>query len=256
MTDFARRGWVRLRSHPDTLNWVHAAWGAAEQALKDPDLSHWYQCENTWFVGVDALPSDSQGRIGAGRALTDMAWSDLVPDLPLHRGQLSVIWQGYPKPRDGESASAFRYRQTRFGAHVDGLLPIGPQRQRMLREPHAYILGLPLNGVHEAAAPLIVWDKSHLIMQDAFRTALAGQAPQDWPDIDLTDTYQAARRAVFDTCAPIALPAKPGEATLLHRHCLHGMGAWEDSTPADESGRQIVYFRPEFTNIEDWLTAT
>ena len=79
--------------------------------------------------------------------------------------------RGYPKPRKGESESAFRYRLNRDAAHVDGLLPVGAHRQRMLKEPHAYVLGLPLNESAAGASPLVVWEGSHVIMAEVFLTA-------------------------------------------------------------------------------------
>ena len=49
------------------------------------------------------------------------------------------------------------------------------------------------------------------------------------------------RRKVFETCPRIELPAKPGEAYLLHRHCLHGVAPWPDKATAGPDGRPISY---------------
>ena len=81
---------------------------------------------------------------------------DLSPLPELHPAQVSAVYPGYPKPRQGESDAAFRYRLNRDAAHVDGLLAIGPERRRMLRERHAYILGLPLTECSETAAPMTI----------------------------------------------------------------------------------------------------
>ena len=123
----------------------------------------------------------------------------------------------------------------------------------MLGEPHAFVLGLPLTDCPRA--PLVVWDQSHQIMSEAFRAALSDHDPQDWGTVDLTEVYQATRRRVFETCKRIALPARRGQATLLHRLTLHGVAPWgegENASPA----RPILYFRPYLKNGRaDWLDA-
>ncbi|MBT8409761.1 MAG: hypothetical protein KJN93_09060, partial [Alphaproteobacteria bacterium] len=132
------------------------------------------------------------------------------------------------------------------------LLPIGPKRRRMLREPHAFILGLPLNDTGPGASPLVVWEGSHRILQGAIGAALAPHKPATWPDVDLTEPYQAARRRCFETCRRVPLHAAPGEALLLHRAVLHGMAPWEDGAAAPPEGRIVAYFRPT-TTLRTWL---
>ena len=249
----AKRGWTRFGWDSRTARWAEAAYAAGRDALQDPALAHWYQCENTWFVGVDALPNDATGAIDdvplAGAAIEAItAGLGLIP--PLHLGQLSVMFPGYPKPRAGEGEPAFRYRLKRDSAHVDGLLAEGPERRRHLREPHAWILGLPLTDSDPNAAPLVVWEGSHLIMAKVFRNAFDGVVPQDWGDVDVTDIYQAARREVFETCRRVPVHAKPGEAYLIHRLALHGVAPW---TAPEGPGRMIAYFRPELPNVADWV---
>lgn len=249
----ATRGWTRFGWDSRTARWAEAAYAAGRMALEDPALEHWYQCENTWFVGVDALPNESTGAVEdvplAGAAIEAItAGIGPIPDL--HPAQLSVIFPGYPKPRAGENEAASRYRLKRDSAHVDGLLAEGAERRRHLREPHAWILGLPLTDCHPDAAPLVVWEGSHLIMAKAFRNAFAGTRPDQWGDIDVTDIYQAARREVFETCARVPVHARPGEAYLVHRLALHGVAPW---TAPEGPGRMIAYFRPLLRQIENWL---
>jgi hypothetical protein len=253
--DFARDGWIRFAAERALADWVSAARPLAEAALRDPaQRAQGLVCEGTWFVGVDALPNDPEGIVsgvplaGAARDFAD----DLFGRLPLHRAQVSVIWPGYPRPRAGETAAAFRYRQNRDAAHVDGLLAVGPDRRRMLKEPHAWILGLPLNPVGPGAAPLVVWPGSHRIMARAFAQVFEGQPPDSWADIDVTDIYQAARRQVFETCDRVEVSAQPGEAYLLHRMMLHGVAPW--TGPADPAGRMIAYFRPQLDDAALWLS--
>jgi hypothetical protein len=228
--------------------WAKAACKIACDIAVDPDvraanLRH----GETWFVGVDALPNAWDGSIDG--VPLEGAWRDHVTaPAHWHAAQLSIVYPGYPM-RDGEeSESNHHYRITRHAAHVDGLLPEGPARRRYLKEPHSFILGLPLN--HSDAAPLMVWPESHRIMAPAF-DALRGVA---YPmNVDVTDVYQAARRMVFDQIEPHAIVAHPGQAILLHRHLLHGVAPWVAGVQAPQEGRMIAYFRPQFSALE-WLT--
>ena len=245
------RGWARIGPDAGLRDWADAALPLARAAVaQSPDP---WRCGGTWFAGIDALPNGAGGGV-AGVALPDT----LLRQLPIrpahwHRAQLSTLRPGYPQPWDAETAVAFRYRLTRDAAHVDGLLPIGPDRRRMLREPHAFILGLPLTDAAPDAAPLVVWEGSQDIIRRTFTAALHAHPVADWPDIDLTDTYHAARREAFATCPRVPLAARPGEALLLHRMILHGMAPWAEGALAAPEGRMIAYFRPEFPQIADWL---
>ena len=140
----------------------------------------WLQCEGTWFVGVDALPNDPAGRLGDSVPLAGTAVDFIIQNfgrLPaLHPAQVSVIYPGYPKPRAQETPAAFRFRQTRDAAHIDGILPQGPDRRRNLIEPHAFVLGLPLNHTSPGASPLVVWPDSPAIVRRHLAAAFASNA--------------------------------------------------------------------------------
>jgi hypothetical protein len=242
------QGWQKLGPHPAIAAWAAEARQAALATLAsttDP-----WRCGGTWFVGVDALPNDPDGTING----TPFPWDalPLTPE-PLHPAQLSVIRSGYPQPSPDETPAAFAFRRDRDAAHLDGLLPIGPDKRRMVKEPHAWILGLPLNDT--TAAPLTVWEGSHHLIRAALLKALEPHPPETWGDIDITDAYQEVRREVFATCRRIELPARPGEATLLHRLMLHGVAAWKPQDKAPPEGRMIAYLRPHLTSVRDWLTA-
>lgn len=239
-------GWHRIGPHPAIAAWAAAAQAAALDLLAT--TAEPWRCGGTWFVGVDALPNASDGSL----ADTPFPWDalPLAPE-PLHRAQLSVIRPGYPQPSADETPAAFAFRRDRDAAHLDGLLPIGPDKRRMVREPHAWILGLPLNDA--PASPLTVWEGSHELIRAALLQALSPHPPESWGDIDLTDPYQEARRAVFATCRRIELPAAPGEATLLHRLTIHGVAAWKPQDEAPPEGRMIAYLRPQFASVSDWL---
>lgn len=236
-------GWRRIGPTPGLVAWAAAARPLAEAALAA--TTEPLRCGGTWAVGLDLLPNDASGRIAG----VDLPWADLgLPPEPLHRAQLSTIHPGYPQPSPEESPSAFAFRRTRDAAHLDGLLPVGPSRQRMVKEPHGWILGLALTAT--PAAPLVVWEGSHLILARALRQALAPHPTGLWDQIDLTAAYGAARRQVLDQCRRVELPIGPGEATLLHRLTLHGVAPW--SGPAAEP-RIIAYFRPLLASVEAWL---
>lgn len=246
MTAQSGHGWERLGPDARIADWVVAAKRAALAVLAaSPEP---WRCGGTWFVGVDALPNGPDGAFEG----TPFPWAalSLQPE-PLHKGQLSVIRPGYPKPMSGETPAAFTYRRARDAAHLDGLLAVGPARARMVREPHGWILGLPLNDA--TGSPLVVWDGSPEIMRRTLSAALSRHPQQTWSDVDLTEAYTAARREVFATCRRVTLPVCVGEATLLHRLALHGVAPWEVGDNAPPEGRMIAYFRPQLASVVDWL---
>lgn len=243
----AGRGWQRIGPHPAIAAWASAAHKAALDHLATSQET--WRCGGTWFVGVDALPNDRDGAITG----TPFPWHALpLQPQPLHQAQLSVIRPGYPQPSPEETPAAFAFRQTRDAAHLDGLLPIGPDKRRLVKEPHAWILGLPLNVA--PASPLSVWEGSHEIHRAALRKAFAPHPPDHWGEIDITDAYQQARREIFATCRRIELSATPGEATLLHRLTLHGVAPWKPLDKAPPEGRMIAYLRPQLSTVEHWLS--
>ncbi|MCA0272432.1 MAG: hypothetical protein LCH69_10265 [Proteobacteria bacterium] len=247
--DFTRQGWLRFGPEAAVAGWA----AAALASLKGRPLTD-LRLGGTWDVGLEALPNDAAGAVSgvplAGRAAE--AARALAGNLPLHRAQVSTVLPGYPQPSPDESAAAFAYRRDRDSAHVDGILPIGSEKRRMVREPHAWILGLPLTNCGPGASPLVVWDGSHRIMGRAFAAALGGVAEEDRPFTDITDAYQAARREVFASCARIELHNRAGEAVLLHRHALHGIGPWQDGAEAPPEGRIVAYFRPLLPTVGVW----
>lgn len=240
-------GYIRVPWHRDIHAWAMAARDVAIKVAQRADMQKkWLQCEGTWFVGVDALPTDTLGAIGATPLPTVL--TDLVgPRTDLHPAQLSITYPGYPRPRAGESEAAFRYRRNRDAAHMDGLLAEGAPKRRFLRERHDWILGLPLTETTHRASPLVVWEGSHPILQDALTRALQHVDEKDWEKTDITDVYTKARKTVFSDCKRIPLFTRPGEAVLLHPFLLHGVAPWPATAQASKYGRMIAYFRPEST---------
>ncbi|WP_293574233.1 hypothetical protein [Phaeobacter sp.] len=263
LQQYQDRGWCAFEFDAQTFAWAQQAHRAGVAALRDPANAEWLQCEGTWFIGVDALPNDQTGQLPDGPPLAGAAITFIRDHLgeipPLHPAQVSSVFPGYPRPRPGEGEAAFRYRVKRDAAHVDGVKMYGEHRRRKVEEPHAWVLGLPLNAASAGASPLVIWEGSHVIMRAAFAAAFGDRPRAEWADVDVTDAYTAARAEVFETCRRITVTAKPGEAYLMHRLCLHGVAPWEEGATAPDEGRMIAYFRPEMADWTDaatgWISA-
>lgn len=250
---FAAHGWALFPPEAATRHWAERALHETRSALRDPDLAHLHVCEGTWFVGLEALPNDADGGL-AGAPPLDGAAVAFLRDGPgwpaLHRAQLSVTFPGYPRPRAGETAAAFRYRRDRDAAHVDGVIGKGTPKRRFVEEPHAFIFGIGLSCPDVAAAPLAVYDGSHRIMRDAFRAALKDVSSEDMVRIDVTDAYIAARRRCFETCRRREMPLEAGAVVVLHPMLLHGVAPWR----AGNGIRATAYFRPPAeAGVAGWL---
>lgn len=242
-------GWMRFPPDARVARWAGAARAAAEAVLADPAMrARWLRHGETWFVGVDALPNAADGSIGdvplAGPWEREIGWEG-----DWHRAQVSVCFPGYPGRDAGETEAAHRFRRDRDAAHLDGLIAEGEGRRRHLREPHAFVLGLPLTPMGAGQAPFVVWEGSHLVIARAFAAAFDGIAPEGWGDVDVTEVYQAARREVFATCARVEVVAGPGEAILCDARVIHGTAPWREG----EEARMVAWFRPEFAAIRDWM---
>jgi hypothetical protein len=260
---FFRRGWCGFGHDPVLAAWVDAVRPVAEATLHDPEhRSRWLRCGGTWFAGVNALPNDASGAVPDGHVppLAGVAVDFIRSVLGLgaiawDRAQVSICFPGYPKPWDGESDAAFRFRRDRDAAHVDGLRRSEPGRRRKLGETHAFILGIPLTETRPDAAPFTVYEGSHELMRRAFRARFEGIAPAAWADEDVTEAYVAARREALQTCARVPVHGTPGQAYLAHRLSLHGVAPWGASP---ETGpRMIAYFRPGLAPEDglDWWLA-
>lgn len=241
------RGWQRVTG-PGIAAWARAAAPFAEAAVRASDEA--WRCGGTWFVGLDALDNDANGRAGGA----GFPWAEVgLAPVALHRAQVSVVRPGYPQPSPEETEAAFRFRLNRDAAHLDGLIAEGPEKRRRVVEPHRWIVGLPLNAADAGASPLVVWEGSHEIMREGLLAALRDVPPADWGAVDITAPYQAARKRVFAECRRMALPGVPGEAVVLHRLLVHGVAPWQAGAKAEGVGRMVAYFRPLTGSVAEWL---
>ena len=252
MSDLEARGWTAFDPDPRMQAWADAARKQALIRIDDAANAQWLRCGGTWFVGVNLLDTHPDGACDgvtlAGPAIDVLAQTGALP-AAWDRAQVSVIYPGYPKPGAGETTAAARYRRDRDAAHVDGLLPVGADRRRVLGEAHGFILGIPLNSAEAQASPMVIWEGSHKIIGPALSDVLRPHPPARWPEIDVTELYLSARRAGFDRCPRRVVTVPVGGAYLIHRHALHGVAPWEDGARAAPEGRMIAYFRPEIPMV-------
>ncbi len=248
MNQLEQDGYCVFEADPRVSAWAKAAAPVARELVQSEALrTQWLRHQETWFVGVDTLPNAPDGSI-SGACLAG-PW-DTVIEAPKtwHKAQVSAVYPGYPKQDDTESDANHRFRTRRCAAHVDGILL--ENGRRFLREPHSFILGLPLG--NSSASPLVVWPKSHILMRDALREMIAQSDPKS---VDLTAGYKTARAKVFEQIEPVEVHAKMGQSMLLHRHLLHGVAPWKDGDSVPPEGRIVAYFRPQFERMQDWLSA-
>ena len=255
---FERDGWAVFAFDQQIADWVAHATPAALSAIHAPENADWLRCGGTWFAGVNVLENDASGAIIGSGALTgavvDFLRTRNLPTDNWDKAQISVIYPGYPQPGAQEIEQAFNYRLNRDAAHVDGLLPTGPDRRRVIGEPHAFVLGLPLNRTSADASPMVIWKGSHNLMRAALIDALRGHPETDWPETDVTEAYHAARRHVFKTCERVEIHAEPEQAYIIDRHTLHGVAPWGPNAIAPPEGRIIAYFCFECPGgIREWL---
>lgn len=248
LATFLQDGCLTFSSTPDSLRWAKAARVRALQIASDPKK----QAQNlrhgkTWFVGVDAMPNAPDGSVD-GVPLAG-PWTPFLPqDIEQHPAQVSIIYPGYPQQDTNQSDANHRYRVTRDAAHMDGLLPSGPDRRRLAEEFHAFILGIGLGSA--TAGATVYWRGSHHILRRAMKDAMSHAQR----GADVTEAYHAARKEVFETCERVELPCTLGASFLLHRFTLHGTAPWGGAANFIE-GRIMAFFRPEFPNIADWFTS-
>ncbi|MDA9673207.1 hypothetical protein N9U01_02235 [Paracoccaceae bacterium] len=254
LNEFEHNGWIKFGYDQRLVRWAKLANSKiiAKQKNKE-SFENSLTCEGTWFVGVDALGNNPDGTLD-GIPLQG-PFESLMKSYKahsLHSAQISIIFQGYPKPRDQESESSFNFRLKRDAAHIDGLIADFPGGPRKLKEPHAYVLGIPLNQAPKGASPVVVWEGSHHLVSEAFERFFLNRNPNEWVDIDIREVYLETRKRIFKKCKRRILHANLGESYMVHRLCLHGISPWDFKTKNFNEGRKIAYFRPELQDMSSW----
>lgn len=254
LNEFERKGWIKFEFDQHLEHWAKTANSEINLKLRNKEfLQNGLTCQGTWFVGVEALENDPDGSLnGVPLRGPFKSLMESYKTCTLHLAQVSIIFQGYPKPRGQESQSSFNFRLKRDAAHVDGLIAETPGGPRRLKEPHAYVLGIPINQAPENASPMVVWEGSHHLMSSAFKRFFSNQNLSEWENLDIREIYFETRKEVFRKCKRIVLHANVGESYMIHRHCLHGISPWDPKTVSFSEGRKIVYFRPELEKLADW----
>jgi hypothetical protein len=257
--NYHEKGWIKFAADPALDAWIKSAKSDALSIASDKTMkAKWLRCGETWFVGVNTLHNDADGAVDGipltGRAVDFIHQNIKIEPIKWDRAQVSVCYEGYPQEWDGENEAAFRFRRNRDAAHVDGLLGEGYPRRRFLREFHQFLLGIALTESPAKAAPFVVWEGSHKIVQAAFARALRDHHVKGWSDVDLTDVNKSMRRQIFETCQRVELPLRCGESYVIHRHALHGVAPWGKGLQGPKEGRMIAYFRPvDEVLMERWL---
>ncbi len=258
LQNYRQQGWCQFEYDPALMAWLQQILPAARATVTAPENAQWHRCEGTWFTGVNVLPNDCDGALQSSDPISGAAVRFIAEELELtdfcwDRGQISVCYPGYPRPKAGEYAAAFAYRRDRDAAHLDGLLPEGPDKRRHMREFAGFILGIPLVEASSNASPFVLWKGSHEIIREAFLRRFDGIEPQHWEDEDVTEIYQQTRRQIFAECRRVEVHVEPGECYLAHRLLLHGMAPWGEGASAGQDGRMICYFRPPCLTPWQWL---
>ena len=200
-----QRGWCRFAEDAAVRAWAEAALPAARVAMHDPAQAHWWQCEDTWFVGVDALDNDARGAVAGGPSLCGAPVSVIsemfgvaCPRCTRHRFR----WCGKGIPSRARARVRRRSAIACAGTRRMWMAfaPKGAARRRRIAEPHMFILGLPLTGCRAGGLPRWCFGKAVTrSCAPVFATALADHKAEDWGQVDITEAYVAARREVFET---------------------------------------------------------
>lgn len=248
---------MRTDHLPGLDTWLSSTEQHAERLIEAEENARWLRAGGTWYAGVNLLNNDPTGACPGGPPIPDSVNTFVNQHANAlfsgwDRGQLSVVYPGYPRRDPGESVASFSFRLQRDAAHVDGLHAVGATRRRHAIEQHAFVLGIPWTDAPEGGSALVVWEHSHEIMRERLGAILEHLDVDAWPAADLTERYRAARREVFEHCTRIEVSAPRGGAYLVHRLAVHGISPWR--APATPGARRAVcYFRPELVRPGDWL---
>ncbi len=255
---FDRFGWAVVEKDNLLLEWISEAKKVTKDRISSRNFDReQMRCGGTWFVGMNFLNNDYSGSLNKvtfdGKAVSSILDRYGIFFEHWDKAQVSICYDGYPKPGKSETEASFLYRIKKFGAHVDGILPLGETRRRYAREYHNFIFGIPLVNFNKFAAPVVVWEGSHKIMRRFLSQKLLKNSSKFWKDQDITHLYHEARREVFLHCRKKIIVVPIGGSYILHRLSLHGIMPWGKNGHAEGSNRMIAYFRPLLKEAKFWL---
>ncbi len=253
-----QNSWAVCEPDKRMLTWIRNAKNTAQQKLKvDGFDKTQLRCGGTWFVGANFLDNDSFGTLNKVR-LEGMAIEAILERYgrlfcEWDRAQISICYPGYPKPSKQETAAAFSFRKNSFGAHVDGILPIGNPKRRYAKEYHAFIFGIPLEDYNQFAAPVVVWEGSHRIIRTFLSRVLLQNGVEKWKNLDITQIYAEARKEALSKCKKKIIHVPLGGCYVLHRLAVHGIMPWKKRGNSEAESRMVAYFRPILKDSQFWL---
>lgn len=251
-------GWEIFERDADIVQWAAEAKEIVEKKLAQKDFPQKdLRCGGTWFAGVNFLGNSTSGKLETknlqGKIIASIMSRFRESFDEWDSAQISICYPGYPKPMASEGVAAFNYRIKKCAAHVDGILPLGNNRRRFVREHHAFIFGIPLSRFNRFASPLVIWEGSHHIILDTFHKIFSSLSSSEWPQLDVTFQYKEARKKVFATCPKKVIWVPLGGCFVLHRMCLHGISPWAKNAQAEPCGRIMAYFRPKLLCEKNWI---
>ncbi len=174
--------------------------------------------------GCRRTPQRRDGAVPGGPPFLARPMEFIKNDLrfapPLHRAQVSVCYPGYPRTSPDETPAAFGFRLNRDASPCRRASGGRPGSPPLPERAAAYIWGFRSRKPVRMPRRWSLWQGSHRHMGKVFTEALANKAQAEWPGIDLTEAYQAARREVFASLpegglaneAGGSLPAPPPSA--------------------------------------------
>jgi hypothetical protein len=133
LVSWLARGWQVFEAEPAVAAWLESP-GRRRSRPAGTGARGGDGCGTGHVVRRGRCAAQRAGRRGGRwaaawrRALGEAA--RVAGPLPLHRAQVSVTYPGYPAPDPEESDAAHRFRRDRDAAHLDGLLPVGPEKRR------------------------------------------------------------------------------------------------------------------------------
>ena len=102
LNEFEQKGWIKFESDQHLVQWAKVANSKIVAKQKNiENFENGLTCQGTWSVGVDALDNKPDGTLD--ETPLQGPFESLMKSFKvhgLHSAQVSIIFEGYPKPRD------------------------------------------------------------------------------------------------------------------------------------------------------------